>query len=446
MSFSIEVKPRSERKALIEQRTENSSDLSEIIYDFRGDSKTLPVISLPIEVPVYRMENCRAFSAQQTEIATKNLESDFFAKGQELSETNQIQHRILFKLADEERASVASILKVLKSEGQREPLLITNTGVVVNGNRRLAAMRELFRENDGSVDERFRYVKCSVLPSDTTADEIDDIEADLQARPQTKLEYDWIGDARLIRRQISKGRSSKEVADRLRRSKSDIDNTLQALDEADLYLSEWIGRPGNYDLVSADGQQIFSDIPKNIKNKNTVLQNASRAIAWSLFENRDKTSGRVYRLNAAFGKLAPKVLDMLAEQLDLQNVSVNGDIKGDGFDIEIDSGEQDDDYTNIIEALRSEETKNEAVETLIEVCETAIELDKEQTNEKAALKALSQANAKLSGINVDSAGINTLSSMLSQIKTIRNVVSKIEAGIKKRQTSEADTDGSITER
>src|SRR5690606_12464757 len=109
---------------------------------------------------------------------------------------------------------------VLQQDGQREPILISSSGIVVNGNRRLSAMRELLRKADGSVDERFTNIRCAVLPPDVSRDEIDDIEADLQARPQTKLDYDWIGDARLIRRQVDKGRSTKEVADRLRRSKA----------------------------------------------------------------------------------------------------------------------------------------------------------------------------------------------------------------------------------
>jgi len=39
-------------------------------------------------------------------------------------------------------------------------------------------------------------------------------------------------------------RSTNEVADRLRRSKPDIENVLQAPDDADLYSSEWVEKPG----------------------------------------------------------------------------------------------------------------------------------------------------------------------------------------------------------
>lgn len=433
MSFEIKIKPISERKEIIAQRVEASTEFYEV-YDFRSDTYRAKVISLPISFPVYRMENCRTFSAQQSEISSGKLDPSFFETGQELSSAQQVQHRLLTKLAKEAPGSITPIMKVLSDDGQREPILITSSGVVVNGNRRLSAMRELYRAADGSVDERFSHVKCAVLPPDTTPDEVDDIEADLQARPETKLDYDWIGDARLIRRQVNKGRSTKEVADRLRRSKQDIENTLQALDEADLYLSEWINKPGQYELVAREGEQIFGDIPKQIARKETALQNASRAIAWSLFENRDQISGRIYNLNPAFGKLAPQVLQMLSENLDLPSEESDDSDEDAGFEFEIESDESAVDYTPLINALREEESKDEAFSALLDAAESAIELARGEKNEKAALKALSQANAKITAIDVNSAGASTLEPMLKQIGSIRSVLDKLEEQIQKRKS------------
>ena len=380
------------------------------------------------------MENCRTFSAQQSEIATGDLPKNFFEKGQESSTAQQRQHQILLKLAKQGTSSVVPIIDVLRQEEQRDTILITYTGIVVNGNRRLSAMRELYRNNDGSVNERFSHVRCAVLPPDTTRDEVDDIEADLQAKQETKLDYDWIGDARLVRRQVNKGRTTKEVADRLRRSKADVEKVLQALEEADLYLNEWVKKPGQYDLVAAEGQQIFGDIPKSIAKKDPSLQNASRAIAFSLFENRDRVSGRVYNLNPSFGKLAPKVLELLQAQLAIDNNSadLDEDVEDD-FAIDIENEEDNLNYSSIIEALRNESTKEEAVSALIESCETAIELDKDQHSEKAALKALSQAHTKLAGIDITLAGDDTLRAMLKQIESIRTILERVEESIKKRQ-------------
>ena len=441
MTYTIDHKPRAEREAMIAKRLEASNEFGETIYDFRSGSFTPKVISLPIEVPVYRMENCRTFSAQQTEIAREGRAKDFFEKGQELTTAQQAQHEILAKLAKQGTESVTPIISVLEKDGQRETILITSTGVVVNGNRRLAAMRELKTHKDGSVDKRFTNIKCAVLPSDVTRDEIDDIEADLQARPQTKLDYDWIGDARLIRRQVGKGRSTKEVADRLRRSKPDIENVLQALDEADLYLSEWVEKPGEYDLLQ-DGQQIFGDLPKAIAKKDVNLQNASRAIAWSIYENRDKISGRVYRLNAAFGKLAPKVLEILEERLDLPVNDDDEAFDDDDFAIDIDDDGTSKDYTPIIETLRDEGDDDDRITTLIDACETAIELDKGQKNEEAALRALAQVNSKVTGIDISAAGTSTLPAILKHVGSIRKNLDKIETSVKSRQDDGAtDTKG-----
>lgn len=65
---------------MIAKRREASDEFGETIFDFRSDKFTPKVISLPIDVPVYRMENCRTFSAQQTEIAREGLAKDFFEK------------------------------------------------------------------------------------------------------------------------------------------------------------------------------------------------------------------------------------------------------------------------------------------------------------------------------------------------------------------------------
>jgi hypothetical protein len=97
MTYDIKITPRSERETVIEKRISNSDEFGETIYEFRSGSHNPRVISVPIDLPVYRMENCRTFSAQQSDIATQDLEKDFFAKGQELSTAQQIQHNILAK-------------------------------------------------------------------------------------------------------------------------------------------------------------------------------------------------------------------------------------------------------------------------------------------------------------------------------------------------------------
>ena len=294
-------------------------------------------------------------------------------------------------------------------------------------------MRELGISETGSYYERFANVQCTVLPKDVTEDEIDNIEADLQARPNTKLEYDWIGEARLIRRQVSKGNTSiKQVAKRLRRSERYIENMLMSLDEADLYLSDWLNKPGEYNLV-LEGQQIFADIPKNNANKDQNLQDASRAIAWAIYENRKKISGRVYRLNPAFGKLSEKVLEKLEGPLvNLNSEENNGDNNEDEILIDLDGGEVNKDYSNIVNSLRYWANNDENLDILIDICETEIEKNKGVNTEQLALKTIGKVNSNISGIEVNNAGVDTLPSILKQIENIRACLDRIEETIHDR--------------
>lgn len=426
MNFEIHVKPRAERQAIIAKALE-ASVRTDRLDDFRGEPIDLKVISVEIGLPVYRMANCRTFSEQQNTIAKKGLDPSYFSKGQESTEAQNEQHEILRRITKSAKASIANIDEVLTLEGQRETLLITSTGVVVNGNRRLSAMRELYAV-DPTKFSKFSHVKCAVLPSDASADDIDDVEAALQARPQTKLDYDWVGEAQLVRRQLQKGRSIDQVAAQLRRKSAEIKNLLQALEEAELYLSEWAKTPGQYALVAEDGEQLFKDIPKQIGPQDTQMQSASRAIAWSVFENAERFSGRIYNYNAAFGKLAPQVVHSVTEELGIELTRADDD-DSDEFDFAIDEDDQVLDYGPFVEALRDKETKDDAIEALVDACVTAIEREKGKKRKDAALKALGQVHSKLAAIDISTAGGNTYKPMLKQIKAIADILNKLEGEI-----------------
>jgi hypothetical protein len=419
MAYAVKLLPRADREAMITKHLASPQG-EEDFYDFRSQKMKLKVIRVDINLPVYRMENFRTYTDQHEYTAKEKLDAQHFLKGQEVQTVQQQQHEILRKLAEKGKSgSISPIIDVLEKDGQREAILISSTGVVINGNRRLAAMREL------GVD----YVDCMVLPADATADEIVDIEANLQAKPETKLDYDWIGDAQLINRLIHMGRTPKEVADRLNRGENDIKNTLQALVEADIYLKDWATAPGEYSRVRDDAGQLFKDLPKLVAGKDQALQQGSRAIAWSLFENRDKFGGRIYAFNAAIGKLAADVLERLSEELDVPITAGADD--GGGGGVEIDFGEDNDvDYTALIERLRDDATKDEAVDALVEACQAAIDAQAGKNSTKAALKAITQAHSKLMSVDVSTAGPETRPGIIKQLESIAALVAKLQEKVK----------------
>ncbi|WP_156397253.1 ParB/RepB/Spo0J family partition protein [Sphingomonas sp. Root50] len=418
MTFSVKVVPRADREAMIKKQLENPQG-DEDFYDFRSQKSKLKVIRVDINLPVYRMENFRTYTDQKEYIAKEKLDADYFLKGQELQSVQQKQHDILKKLSETKKGTVPLIGDVLQKDGQRERLLISSTGVVINGNRRLSAMRELGTE----------YVDCMVLPADATADEIVDIEANLQAKSETKLDYDWIGDAQLINRLVNMGRSPKDIAERLNRTKADIENSLQALAEADIYLKDWADAPGEYSRVRDDAGQLFKDLPKLIAGKDQALQQGSRVIAWTLFENRDKIQGRVYAFNAAIGKLAADVLERMSEELDVSITPSDEDDDESGFEIDF-GGETEVDYAPLIEHLRDDETKDDAIEALVEACQAAIDAQVGKNSTKAALKAITQAHSKLVSVDISTAAPDTYHGMQKQLESIATLVAKLHEKVK----------------
>lgn len=420
MTVKIQMMARSEREAQIHKSLESPIGYMDF-YEFRNTKMSLKVIRISTGLPIYRMENFRTFTDQREHIAKEGLDLNYFAHGQEVESVQQVQHDLLARLARKGKAdSVIPIIDVLKREKQREPILISASGIVINGNRRLAGMRELYAEDPASFPE-FTHVNCMVLPDDALADEIVDIEASLQAKPETKLDYDWIGDGMLINELIKRGRTPAEVADKLNRSEKEIKNSLQALFEADLYLKDWAQKEGQYSLIREDAEQFFKDLPKQLNGKTQNLENASRVIAWSLYDNRDKLPGRIYDFNAAFGRLATDVLDRTATELEISTELE--DTEGD-FDLDID---EDDEltYEALLNTFRDDEKKEEAVEALISACQAAIETEKGQKSGAAALKALTQVHSKLVAIDLSKADPKTYAGIEKQLHAILGLAQKL---------------------
>ncbi|WP_439570749.1 hypothetical protein [Sphingomonas sp.] len=420
MPYEISLMAPAEREASIAKALK-SPIRTLPFHHFRAKLYELPIIRVPIDMPVYRMENFRTYTDQHEHIAKERLTADYFLNGQEIESVQQVQHDILAKLSRRGVAdSVVPVIDVLKQDGQTDPLLATATGVIVNGNRRLAGMREL----------GLPYVELMILPADASANEIVDIEASLQGVPETKLDYDWIGDGQLINRLIGMGRLPKQVADQLHRPEKEIKNARQALIEADLYLKEWAKAEGEYGRVSEYGEQLFKDIPKRLEGKSTAEMQASRVIAWSLYDNREKLGARLYSFNAAFGNLANDVLERMAVALDLPMTSPPSDgapvDDDDDFAIDLDDDEDVLSFDAVIAALSEDDTRADAVKALIDAVITSIEVAKGQKDGEAALKAVTEANAKLVSIDLSRASKSTYDAIGKQLNTIEALVQKLQ--------------------
>ena len=123
-------------------------------------------------------------------------------------------------------------------------MLIARDGLVVNGNRRLAAMRELAAE-DSKRYEGFRIIRAAVLPVHLDREQLEYIEAALQMAPELKLGYSWIN-RRLKLREHARDLGRERVVAAYGFVDADqVDVELTELSLAEEYL-EWIGESGRY--------------------------------------------------------------------------------------------------------------------------------------------------------------------------------------------------------
>ena len=143
---------------------------------FSGENHNIPVFKVDINFPLFRMENGRT-KRKQIEFSYKNPERAQDLDDPSSSVAQAIQQEIL-----QEMGAEADLLELLK-QGQHEPLLLRHDGYVVNGNRRLAAMRLLHSDPDKyKVKADFSFVDVARLPI------LDEKETDL---PDAYLILAW---------------------------------------------------------------------------------------------------------------------------------------------------------------------------------------------------------------------------------------------------------------
>ena len=204
------------------------------------------------------------------------------------------------------------VSKALESDGQTMPLLVTAWGVVVNGNRRLAAMREL-----SLSDARFYYVDMMVLPEDATEDEIVDIELSLQMAPETKLPYGWTNDALAIESLEARGMKKARIIDKMRISEAEYDERLGSLAQGRLFLSDFVEEPERFELIE-DQKQLFLNGYKAVKNKrdDVKAKDLVRAVLYNIADNPTQFGARAYNFITPFERNANKVKDLIRREIE----------------------------------------------------------------------------------------------------------------------------------
>jgi hypothetical protein len=182
-----------------------------------GKYRSLPIIEVRIEMPIYRLQNIRTINLQKEYIVThKDKPAHLFSADPESIEAQEAQHILLRKLISQE-----NLYDSFKKENlyQTEPLICSSNGIIVNGNRRLCAWRELLYSEPNKY-KHFQTIRLAVLPNNDPQ-AIHELEVGLQIQATMKADYTWHAIASMIKGELDKGEKLADLEPKLKKHLGD---------------------------------------------------------------------------------------------------------------------------------------------------------------------------------------------------------------------------------
>ena len=143
-----------------------------------GRKEILEVYRLPIPSLRYNIRNGR-FAAELQELESKLGRS---LSTQDRGDSKSIKDLLLVQ----DREQTNYLKEDIREKGQIDPGLITYDGQVINGNRRMAVLEELYSETN---NEKFLFLEVQVLPKSVDQKGLWRIEAGLQLSRDKRLSY-----------------------------------------------------------------------------------------------------------------------------------------------------------------------------------------------------------------------------------------------------------------
>lgn len=192
-----------EIKQVIHQRLQQaiSESGAKVSVDWRGEQRHLYVISMPLDMLYFNPDTHRIRAQRDLDPARNEaLEDDPWGE-----EAQAYLHDLLKQRPsnpDQLDPDYTSLQDELDDVGQRDPGIVSPEGILVDGNTRAAALKELGVAN----------IKVGVLPDDTSRRDINDVELSLQLRKDRRRDYTYINRLIAIDEELRRGRSEEDVA------------------------------------------------------------------------------------------------------------------------------------------------------------------------------------------------------------------------------------------
>lgn len=277
------------------------------IENFKGQTISLPILRVEIGLPKYRIANGRTSSIQEEWVVVNGKDENFFTDGDpELYILQEAQHQILSEMIGEEGLSEKFRDPTNK---QVEPILLDESGFVINGNRRLCSWRELYYSNEEKYSH-FSHVDVVVLPK-CEDKELDAIESRLQIEKDIRSDYTWHAEAKMFKeKQRRFGYSTTELSRQYRKKKKDIDELFEIRELGAEYLSAR-GKKNMWSLLN-ETEHTFKRLNKTMKEQKSLAdREVLKELAFHYIDDPDAAEERLYTFIPKLGKHLGSVKDEL---------------------------------------------------------------------------------------------------------------------------------------
>ncbi|MDA7783660.1 hypothetical protein N8934_02330 [Candidatus Pelagibacter sp.] len=300
VKYKVKIIEKDEREKVIRShisKWKKSEHSHENEFYVKGKFIKCPIINLPIELPVYHLNNGRTQSMQSEYIFEKKESDGFFSNNLENSTRQKIQHGLLVQQAQgygSHKENIFDELKKRKAFREDQPILVDIKGMVINGNRRLSSVRELY-ETDKKAFSKFQVIPTAVIQEHLTLIDIEEIESYYQIKRELKQDYDWISLIKKIQRQKDVLKKDfKWISVTMDKSVDWVESSYKLIEEIDTCLEEDYNKPKNYNLIMNQFQIWEETRKKAYKTKDAVERDLIFKIARIVSLNSRDLGKRAY--------------------------------------------------------------------------------------------------------------------------------------------------------
>lgn len=390
--------------------------------EYRGKLRRLPVVEVPIELPVYRIENIRTKNLQKEWLATHlDLDPNLFSSDPYSLETQENQYLILETLIKKENLLQNFESGELK---QTENIIVSDDGIVVNGNRRLAAWRKLYYSNPEKY-KHFQMISVAVLPDHDPAS-MYELEVRLQIAPELKAQYTWHAIAADLKEKLDNNYDIASIEKKQKIKKEEINTKIACYEYAQEYL-ETIGHPNEWSLLDQK-EHAFQKIIKGRKSiKNPGEKDLFCKLSNSIISVKAE-GGRLYEIIPSIEKNIDKIANSLVEKfnIDLDNKVTDENLFSTQADLN-----QEDIKKAIIRNEINDKDDNEIVSVVREVIKNNEDIEKEKKNMSFIFDQVKKASSCLNNAIENMKDTMSKEGIDKQLDNIETYVSILRDWIKK---------------